>query len=388
MRMLRIGLCHMDIGRIEHGGICTLYKNLAYELQVMGHEVHIVTARTGWNPSDIYVHQVELINDRDSNNRPLTTAEIIRDLRFTESYSMKVAEIIEGLGLDVAECSTWGYELLAYLKMPRHETKIVVRGDLSALTLGATSHSPFEKDLLHLADARVFVSYFARSDLQRNYEKRHGPVIHLGVDDLFFHEQPLIPFKEGYRLHFDTFTRVPLAQDNFALPADKITVVWVGKPTAMKGFDLLMDVIRSASSRFFFVVCFGHAIQRVPIEQRTNAVFLQDLPREDYARLLQHAKVFLTTSRWEGFGLAVLEAMASGRPIVFPSWCSALSEFIRYGIDGLSYTDSSEVNQKIAVASQSTTMGQSSRRRARQFTWQKNARLTAKLYERIVSKQL
>lgn len=38
--------------------------------------------------------------------------------------------------------------------------------------------------------------------------------------------------------------------------------------------------------------------------------------RADAARLLENADLYLSTSRWEGFGLAVAEAMAAGLPVV------------------------------------------------------------------------
>ncbi len=160
-KKMRIGIAHKDIGGVEHGGICTLYKNLASELNILGCEVHILTTRTDWHPFGIHLHQISLKDDDKI------------------AYSERVSQRLEELDLDVVECSTWGYELLTYARLHHWKAKVVVRGDLSAVTIGATLHGRFEKELLDLADAKAFVSRFAKRDLERQYGKQVGPVIYL-----------------------------------------------------------------------------------------------------------------------------------------------------------------------------------------------------------------
>lgn len=384
--MYRVGLCHMDIGPMEQGGISTLYKHLALELQLLGHEVHVVTAREGWHPPGIRVHQVELPLADGACNAPVVTTDVTLDPKLTCLYADRVARTLEPLDLDIVECSTWGYELLSYTRRSARRSKVLVRGDLSAVTLGARFHGPSEKELLCRADARVFVSAFAQSDIERQYGIGAGEIIHLGVDDTFFSgRQPPVVFG-GYELRPmpSETVRVPLATNGFELPVGKTLVVWVGKPTIMKGFDHLLQIIRSAPDEFFFVVCLGHSVQHFDLELRANSVYLQDLPREQYMALLQSANVFLTTSRWEGFGLAVLEAMASGQPIVFPAECSAVQEFVRNGRDGLMYAHTSEAQQALRAAGGNFPMRRSARVRAREFTWSKVAKLSSRAYDRLI----
>jgi glycosyltransferase involved in cell wall biosynthesis len=56
--------------------------------------------------------------------------------------------------------------------------------------------------------------------------------------------------------------------------------------------------------------------------------------REDVQRLLAAADIFVLPSRYEGFGLAVVEAMAAGVPVV-ASRVGGVPEIIRDGIDGI-----------------------------------------------------
>jgi glycosyltransferase involved in cell wall biosynthesis len=56
--------------------------------------------------------------------------------------------------------------------------------------------------------------------------------------------------------------------------------------------------------------------------------------RSDIDDLLNAADVFVHPSRWEGFGIAVLEAMRSGLPVI-ASRAGALPELVDHGVSGL-----------------------------------------------------
>jgi L-malate glycosyltransferase len=55
--------------------------------------------------------------------------------------------------------------------------------------------------------------------------------------------------------------------------------------------------------------------------------------RDDVRRLLAAADVFILPSRYEGFGLAVVEAMAAGVPVI-ASRVGGVPEIVRDGTDG------------------------------------------------------
>ena len=63
--------------------------------------------------------------------------------------------------------------------------------------------------------------------------------------------------------------------------------------------------------------------------------FLEYIPDEDLATLMQGAKIFLFPSFYEGFGLPILEAMANGVPVL----ASRVSSIPELGVDAIHYAD-------------------------------------------------
>jgi len=111
---------------------------------------------------------------------------------------------------------------------------------------------------------------------------------------------------------------------------------------------------------------------------------VQHLPPEELARLFRQADLFVFPSRHEGFGLPVLEAMASGTPVV-TSTVSSLPEVAGDAallvdpddIDGLCQAMERVLRDR-ALWAQLQAAGLA---RARQFTWERTAQLTLQVYE-------
>lgn len=369
---MKIGLCHKDIGSINRGGVCRLYKSLAIGLRLLGEDVFVISSRADWSPSGITVIAVNPEEDK------LT-------------YSQEIARILPALRLDVVECSSWGFELLSLLRSKERKVRVVVRGDLTAATLGAAQYAPFEKELLEKADSVICVSRFAREDIQQQYTVKAPHVVHNGVDTGTFKvlEEPPYELTTGYRLLLgeQRRERVSLSKNPLSLLSQGLQIVWVGKPTRMKGFDLLQRIITSSPPTFRFYLCMGHSIEEVNITVGTDprVVLLQDLSDADYVALLNSADVALSTSRWEGFGLAPLEAMACGCPVVYWEGCAVLSEFICEGKDGLSFTTVEDCLRALRLSAKSQ-MGSFAVQRAETFSWSRNSNETLKIYKEVTGR--
>ncbi len=101
------------------------------------------------------------------------------------------------------------------------------------------------------------------------------------------------------------------------------------------------------------------------------------LDRAALIRLYQGAELFVFPSRYEGFGLPVLEAMRAGTPVL-TTRCGAIPEI---GGDAVRYFDPDtpgDLAQALRMALDHPDADQvrRARERARRFTWERTARLT------------
>lgn len=118
-------------------------------------------------------------------------------------------------------------------------------------------------------------------------------------------------------------------------------LVAVGRLVPQKGFDMLVEAFgRVAKSRpDWSLTILGEGPDRPALERQVRAAGLLGrvhLPGNvaEPMRILPHADAFVLSSRYEGFGMALVEAMAAGLPVVSFACPSGPPAIIRDGIDG------------------------------------------------------
>ncbi|MBO6946827.1 MAG: glycosyltransferase family 4 protein [Rhodospirillales bacterium] len=164
------------------------------------------------------------------------------------------------------------------------------------------------------ADAIVVPSEIARSTfISRGVPARKVFVNHLGVDTSQF-SPPTTP------------------RDN------KVPVIlFVGMLSARKGTATLLEAFAQLKQRAE-LLCVGpvdphfqKVLNRLP---SSNVTLLGSVSRADVHDAYRNADIFCLPSVEEGFGMVVLEAMASGLPVVLSDQVGA-ADSIQPGIDGL-----------------------------------------------------
>ena len=110
------------------------------------------------------------------------------------------------------------------------------------------------------------------------------------------------------------------ARERFALPKDRVLVLFVGRLVPKKGYDLLLAAAESAAGTAagpgFDVVFVGDGHEGRAEEDRPGVHHLGALPPDALAEVYRACDVFALPSTAEGFPLTVQEAMASGLPVV------------------------------------------------------------------------
>ena len=104
------------------------------------------------------------------------------------------------------------------------------------------------------------------------------------------------------------------------------------------------------------------------------------VPKDELVRLYQSAACLVFPSRYEGFGLPVVEAMACGTPVV------AAPEPAMQEVAGDAAVFTADLAEGIRRAlADRERLSAAGLERAKAFTWRETARLTADVYRRILN---
>ncbi len=121
----------------------------------------------------------------------------------------------------------------------------------------------------------------------------------------------------------------------------------------------------------------------------SNRVILTGrVEEQDLIQFYHHATLFVYPSLYEGFGLPVLEAMASGVPVI-TSKVSSLPEVVGDAGVLINPQNTNELRDQMVRVLKDRELQDRMRKagldRARQFTWEKTARQTVKSYQKVVT---
>jgi UDP-glucose:(heptosyl)LPS alpha-1,3-glucosyltransferase len=103
--------------------------------------------------------------------------------------------------------------------------------------------------------------------------------------------------------------------------------------------------------------------------------------------------VFVFPTIYEPFGLVIIEAMASGLPVI-TSRSAGIADFMADGVDGLLLSDPGDINDlaaKIELLLSSAelrkTMGERARKTAEKFSWERVAEKTLEVYNSVLKRK-
>jgi glycosyltransferase involved in cell wall biosynthesis len=172
------------------------------------------------------------------------------------------------------------------------------------------------------------------------------------------------------------------------VPADARVLLAVSRLTPQKGVDLAVQALASLPEDTVLVVL-GDGPERATLERLSRELgvnrrvfLLGRVP--DVAAWLRRASVFVHPARWEGFGLAVLEAMLAGLPVVATD-VSSLPELVVDAETGVLVPPNNPTALARAIDSADPALGVAGAARARrEFSVARMVGRTVALYERVL----
>lgn len=231
-----------------------------------------------------------------------------------------------------------------------------------------------KSEYFHRADLLIAISESTKRDAISAYgEPRHPiQVIPLGVGE---------EFESG-----------GLASPG--LPDDY--VLYIGQRAGYKDFDLLLQAFAQVVKKYsdLHLVAVGGGPFTSPERERISDLDLTERVTQSYVKdqylpgTYAQAKLFVMPSRYEGFGIPILESMAAGTPTI----AADASSFPEVGGDAIRYFPPGElealtdaIDSVLGDESESDRLSALGRRRAKDFTWSKTAEMTAVAYQKLLS---
>ena len=179
-------------------------------------------------------------------------------------------------------------------------------------------------------------------------------------------------------------------------------ILFVGSVEPRKNILRLLEAYHKVlkwSKRWQLVIVGGRNYWKSsPVVQKVEQLGLQDqvkltgyIPDEDLPAIYNGADLFCLPSLYEGFGLPVLEAMACGVPVI-TSNSSSLPEVAGdaailsdpYNVDEIA----SAMERILEEPELAQELRQRGLARAAQFTWEKTARETIAVYEKVLGEKI
>jgi len=112
---------------------------------------------------------------------------------------------------------------------------------------------------------------------------------------------------------------------------NEIRLLFVGNLIKRKGVDLLPKIMNKLEDEY--VLYYTSGLRTRNIFQHKRMFSLRKLTQEELIKEYNKCDILLLPTRLEGFGYAVAEAMACGKPVVTTN-CSSLPEIVKNGENG------------------------------------------------------
>lgn len=306
--------------------ICQFHLPVMKMLQETGWEVHVAARNNLAEKKGLTMQYVDKVYDIPFNRSPLSYKNIV-------AYK-KLKRIVDAEKYDVVQCNTPVGGVLARLSAAKHRkngTKTVYIAHGFHFYKGAPKKNwliyyPIEKWMAPKTDVLVTINHADYERASRMGAKQTLYVSGMGIDTRRIMQEP-----------FDRAT----FRDELGIPQESVVVLSVGELNDNKNSETLLRAAAKLKNENIYFCFAGNG----PLQERfvslaeewgiTSKVRFLGY-RRDVPNMCKSSDIFCLLSKREGLGLAALEAMACGLPIV-TSRSGGITDYSQNGKTGFNY---------------------------------------------------
>lgn len=301
-------ICLVNDG-FDLGGVQRVATELANILHKMGHEVTLLD----FSGENKYYYKVaSSIKQPNKIKKRNIKRKIITRIN---KYKFEITGNPVGSNVIFKEQYQ---DLLSYLKDSEYDFIIVCQGNLTAAIPQIKNVSPSSK-----------VIAWQHNNYDVYMEKYYCNIINdycLGLESADLVVCLTNGDVRNFKKHNSNTIRIynPLTLNEPKISnLEQKNIIFVGRlEIQQKGLDYLLEIAKKLNTDWKITVAgdgadrskFERLIRRNELEEKIN--LLGPLSPDELVDLYSTGSIFVSTSRWEGFGLVITEAMASGLPIV------------------------------------------------------------------------
>jgi glycosyltransferase involved in cell wall biosynthesis len=240
---------------------------------------------------------------------------------------------------------------------------------------------------------RSNVNHAQRLHFTTEQEKQEASTLELEASSFILpHGITLPPFKP--KAHHQL-------RENLNLSADEPIILFMSRLHEKKGLEYLIPALGKLKEKRFTFVLAGngtpeyetHITQLIQAAKITNRTYRSGfISGEQKTLFLQGSDLFVLTSHSENFGVAVLEAMAAGLPVLITPGVALASVVRQHQLGYITDLDTQMIASQLQSCLENPTQLERLRDRAREFilkhyTWEQIAGQLIEIYTAICEKK-
>lgn len=373
------------------GGTENHIIELSAALVKLGVEVHVVTGRLGGTKEfeiirGIKVHRVPCRVAKIPGFYPppmVVARKFLRHLQeIDEKENFDLFHLHDRWYLDFNQVQKYARKTHRKLVVTIHNARPF--GISTAFTIFGGAYELAEgKKVLREADKLIPVSKWTRNDMMKyNLPRSKFEVIYNGINP------------EKFRAGKNTAVKKKLGMKPFSP-----LISWSGRIIEQKGLEYLIKamplVVKRMPTTKLLIIGTGTDVKKLrklaaKLKVGNSVIFYGSIAYNELNNVLRGCDVFAFPSIWEPFGIAILDAMASGLPVV-ASKEGGIPEIVENGKDGflVEKKNSRQLAEALVKILEDKKlrdkMARNAERHAKtKFAWKKIARQTLALYKKVL----